>query len=200
MDIDNARRELAKPLDRKHVKPAPKGKFGDYIEGWHAIAEANAIFGRFEWSYTVDRLECVTFYESEGRFHAAYMSVVTCTAHATSRQDVGFGHGHHPKTGDAHEGAAKEAVTDALKRCLRTFGDRFGLALYDKQQRNVRDVEADQQAARKMLDDIAGAETLQDLRSIYSAISTHFGGRDRFPEEIAAKIEARSNELKDEAA
>jgi DNA repair and recombination protein RAD52 len=31
---------------------------------------------------------------------------------------------------DAHEVARKGAVTDALKRCLRTFGDQFGNALY----------------------------------------------------------------------
>jgi recombination DNA repair RAD52 pathway protein len=32
----------------------------------------------------------------------------------------------------AHELAAKEAESDALKRALKNFGDQFGLALYDK--------------------------------------------------------------------
>ena len=48
---------------------------------------------------------------------------------APSRTDVGF----HPVTdesADGHETAFKGAVTDALKRVLRSFGDRFGNGLY----------------------------------------------------------------------
>jgi hypothetical protein len=39
--------------------------------------------------------------------------------------------------GQAHESALKEAETDAMKRALMTFGNPFGLALYDKRQRQV---------------------------------------------------------------
>ena len=39
--------------------------------------------------------------------------------------------------GQAHESALKEAETDAMKRALMTFGNPFGLALYDKQQRSA---------------------------------------------------------------
>jgi recombination DNA repair RAD52 pathway protein len=35
------------------------------------------------------------------------------------------------------EQAIKSAESDALKRALVTFGNAFGLALYDKAQRNV---------------------------------------------------------------
>ena len=38
---------------------------------------------------------------------------------------------------DANESAAKEAEPDAMKRALMTFGDPFGLALYDKDKANV---------------------------------------------------------------
>jgi len=38
-----------------------------------------------------------------------------------------------------HESAIKEAETDAMKRAFMTFGNPFGLALYDKQQTNVAD-------------------------------------------------------------
>jgi hypothetical protein len=41
--------------------------------------------------------------------------------------------------GQAHESALKEAETDAMKRALMTFGNQFGLALYDKTQENVED-------------------------------------------------------------
>lgn len=49
-----------------------------------------------------------------------------------SRQDVGFGTGVARNLADAHENSAKEAVTDALKRSLRSFGNQFGNSLYDK--------------------------------------------------------------------
>jgi hypothetical protein len=40
--------------------------------------------------------------------------------------------------GEAHESALKEAETDATKRALTTFGNLFGLALYDKKQAGMR--------------------------------------------------------------
>jgi len=35
------------------------------------------------------------------------------------------------------EGAAKEAVTDAIKRTLRSFGNQFGNSLYDKSRSHL---------------------------------------------------------------
>ncbi len=49
----------------------------------------------------------------------------------------GSGHGRANTPGEAHESALKEAETDAMKRALTTFGNAFGLALYDKEQREV---------------------------------------------------------------
>src|SRR5262245_15897946 len=40
--------------------------------------------------------------------------------------------------GQAHELALKGAETDATKRALATFGNPFGLALYDREQNGVR--------------------------------------------------------------
>ena len=53
------------------------------------------------------------------------------------REGTGAGHGIDTDLGLAHESAIKEAETDAMKRALMTFGNPFGLALYDKQQRQV---------------------------------------------------------------
>jgi hypothetical protein len=53
------------------------------------------------------------------------------------REGTGAGHGIDTDLGQAHESAIKEAETDAMKRALMTFGNPFGLALYDKQQREV---------------------------------------------------------------
>jgi hypothetical protein len=54
------------------------------------------------------------------------------------REGCGSGHGTGLTPGEAHENAIKEAETDAMKRALTTFGNPFGLALYDKEQQNVR--------------------------------------------------------------
>jgi hypothetical protein len=54
------------------------------------------------------------------------------------REGCGVGHGLGDSPGLAHESALKEAETDAMKRALMTFGNRFGLALYDRQQNGVR--------------------------------------------------------------
>jgi hypothetical protein len=54
------------------------------------------------------------------------------------REGCGSGHGKGATPGEAHESALKEAETDAMKRALATFGNPFGLALYDKTQSGVR--------------------------------------------------------------
>ena len=52
------------------------------------------------------------------------------------------GHGAGSGTGtipaEAQESAIKEAETDATKRALVTFGNAFGLCLYDREQRGLR--------------------------------------------------------------
>jgi DNA recombination protein Rad52 len=135
--------ELKKPLDPAHVKK-PTGSFGpkgDYIEGWHAINELNRVFGFDGWSYTIDltrdALEKGKDSKGAEQWQAAYTCICTLTVAGVTRQDVGFGSGFAKGIGDAIEGATKEAVTDALKRAARTFGNIFGLALYDKTRVNV---------------------------------------------------------------
>ena len=135
---------LEAPLDPRHVVK-PTGQFGakgDYIEGWHAIAEANRIFGFGGWSYTIamtqDSLREGVDSRQNPQWQAAYTCICTVTVGDVTRQDVGFGSGFAKQVGDAIEGATKEAATDALKRALRSFGNAFGLALYDKSRANVQ--------------------------------------------------------------
>lgn len=143
--------ELLKgPLNSQFVKPPPKGKFGEYMEGWRAIDEANRIFGHDGWSYDVQTIGethrelCDLEYNGEEyqQWRVSYVATVTVTAGGVSRCDVGSGGGQAKPAnlGDAIESAAKEAVTDALKRALRSFGNPLGLALYDKTKANVADV------------------------------------------------------------
>lgn len=131
---------LNAPLDPANVKK-PSGSFGpkgDYIEGWHAINELNRVFGFDGWSYTIDLTrDALDRVEGKEQWQAAYTCVCTLTAAGVTRQDVGFGSGFAKGVGDAIEGATKEAATDALKRAARTFGNVFGLALYDKTRVNV---------------------------------------------------------------
>src|SRR4029078_5751042 len=54
------------------------------------------------------------------------------------RDGHGSGMGIGSAPGEAHEAAAKEAETDATKRALVTFGNAFGLCLYDKVQSGLR--------------------------------------------------------------
>lgn len=135
---------LQAPLDPKHVVK-PTGNFGpkgDYIEGWHAINELNRVFGFDGWSYRIElsRDDLREGKDSKGnpQWQAAYTCICTLMIDDVVRQDVGFGSGFAKSIGDAIEGATKEAVTDALKRAARTFGNIFGLALYDKTRENVQ--------------------------------------------------------------
>lgn len=144
MDWDKASRELSAKLDPRHVKPAKDyGPKGDYIEGWHAMAEANRIFGFDGWDYRVVSTTCVANEprkigkQAKDGWGVTYIATVLVLVGQVRREDVGAGHGYDVDLGLAHESAIKEAVTDALKRALRSFGNPFGLALYDKTRANV---------------------------------------------------------------
>lgn len=122
--------ELRRPLDHGRVKKDPKGK--SYIEGWDAIATANRIFGFGGWSYEVTTIGQVGTFTRNGKDIAVYEAKVLVSVGEVSRTDVGIGitAGDSP---EAHETAIKGAVTDGLKRALRSFGDQFGNTLYDKE-------------------------------------------------------------------
>lgn len=140
---------LEAPLEAKHVvEPKPGDRFGpkgSYLEGWHVIKELNRVFGFDGWSYTIDLrrddLREGTDSRGNAQWQAAYTCICTLTVAGVTRQDVGFGSGFAKGVGDAIEGATKEAATDALKRAARTFGNIFGLALYDKSRADVAESE-----------------------------------------------------------
>lgn len=136
--------ELGKPLNRSHVKTRTQaGRQLSYVEGWHAIAEANRVFGFDGWTRETVEIKCVSEKEREiGQSKAAgygvsYIARVRVTVKGVIREGVGAGHGIDRDLGQAHESAIKESETDAMKRALMTFGNIFGLALYDKDQENV---------------------------------------------------------------
>lgn len=119
------------------------GRSFSYVEGWHVIAEANRIFGFDAWDReTVEMRQLGEPREVDGKFRIAYMAKVKVVVRAEQvymvcREGTGYGSGIDKDLGSAHESAIKEAETDAMKRALMTFGNPFGLALYDKDQENV---------------------------------------------------------------
>ena len=132
--------ELEKPLDHNKVATRSQGgKKLAYIQSWHAISEANRIFGYGKWGSRIITLDCVLDEEAkgEGRRNVSYLAIVEVVASDGTFRDTGTGHGQNMRPGDAHESASKEAVSDAEKRALRHFGNQFGLALYDKEFTNV---------------------------------------------------------------
>lgn len=130
---------LSAPLDPKHVaQRSQAGRSLSYIEGWWAIAEANRIFGFDGWNReTVDLRLLGEPRQVDGKARVEYMARVRITVGSIARDGCGFGQGIDKDVGQAHESALKEAETDAMKRALMTFGNPFGLALYDKTQANV---------------------------------------------------------------
>ena len=140
---------LSAPLDRAKVRQREQGRSKvSYLEGWQVIAEANRIFGFDGWQRETIEVRCVNQAERHiGRearpgWGVTYTARVRITVGATAhtpviREGCGAGHGIDVDLGQAHESALKEAETDAMKRGLMTFGNPFGLALYDKQQREV---------------------------------------------------------------
>ena len=112
----------------------------DYIEGHTVIDQANAIFGYGGWGYdlagdvSLRRIEKVDVSTGEVKVNYAYSAPVRVSVvnGAPPRTDIGF-HVVTEDTPEGHETAAKGAVTDGLKRALRSFGDRFGNGLYGDQ-------------------------------------------------------------------
>lgn len=142
---------LAAPLSRSVVKSRKMaGRSMSYVEGWHVIAEANRIFGFDGWTSETILLQeanrdLVDLESDRGKYQQwriGYIAKVRITAGGISREGTGYGSGmgKPEAVGDAVEGAIKEAETDARKRALMTFGNPFGLALYDKEQSEVEDV------------------------------------------------------------
>ena len=214
---------LGGPLNRAHVKSrAQAGRSLSYIEGWHAIAEANRIFGFGGWDReTIELRECGEPRQVDGKWRVAFMCRVRITVRppndesrvlrddAIIRDGTGYGSGIDKDLGQAFESAIKEAETDAMKRGLMTFGNPFGLALYDKDQANVVDVrEPDprEEAAGRF---IADCERVIDAETDRATLIAWWNGDDRKAafkrydltqdegSALAARVKARAEALAD---
>jgi DNA repair and recombination protein RAD52 len=131
MFTDKQNQVLAYELDSSRIKSRSKGNVSlSYLEGFDVIETANKIFGYGNWSYNISTLEQVSQEQNHNQNNVVcYKAVIQIRVYDlqhsknVTREDVGFGIGIAKTLADAHEGGAKEAVTDAIKRTLRSFGN-----------------------------------------------------------------------------
>jgi hypothetical protein len=146
--------ELDANIPRSAVKEREgnSGRMFSYLSADYVIDRMNKLFGNLNWSTSTLHVEAV--YEGsikdrygKEKFHVSYIARVQVEAQhidengrvvRTSHVGTGYGDGSDSTNpGKAHELAAKEAESDALKRACKNFGQSMGLALYDKDQPNV---------------------------------------------------------------
>ena len=122
------------------------------------IAEANRIFGYDAWDRETIAAHCVWTGMANRQHSAAYTAkvriAVTAGGGTIVREGCGSGEARG-LTPRAHDLALKAAETDATKRALATFGNPFGLALYDRELAGVRDRKALERSYYS--NDLAGA-------------------------------------------
>lgn len=108
-----------------------------YIEGWQVKQLLNTIFGEDGWSFFTSSLTKLSEEKNDkGNHVVSYSCQGRLVVSDVIQEDVGFGTGISRSLGDAHQGAGKEAVTDALKRCASRWMTTGG-ALYDREKRFV---------------------------------------------------------------
>ncbi len=178
-------RQLKAKLRPKYVKSRQaNGTTLHYIEGWHAIAEANRIFGHDGWDRRTLSTTCLSAEHKGDWYHAAYTARVRICVRAGDRFIVrdgsGTGEGKALTPGQAHELALKGAETDATKRALATFGNPFGLSLYDRDQLNGRKESGDQ----------SGPWT---LRSASGSFLGRHAGAESFAKALASEMSKADN-------
>lgn len=179
---DKQCRALRAKLNKRHVRSrTADGTSLNYIAGWHAIAEANRIFGYDAW----DRETLTPTRIWSDRRRGKYLCLYTCKVRISVRagpvvivrEGQGCGSGRGFSEDGAIEMGIKAAETDATKRALATFGDPFGLALYEgsrlPQPKFTLMLEAGRTLEFDTADAMAAAmvkhvATLSSLRDVYA--------------------------------
>jgi len=194
---EEQRRRLAGPLDRRVVHSRSQaGQTLAYVEGWYVLDQANQIF---DWGWDRETVELrlvnedtyaktrydqrtggrVKVVDGDGNpvlmHRCGYIARVRVTVRAPDgpvvREGTGYGGGYGEDPGLAHEGAVKEAETDATKRALATLGHPLELALYDRDRRNVG-TPVDAGFWSDALQTIEEISSLQDLQAWWTENAT----------------------------
>jgi DNA recombination protein Rad52 len=108
------------------------GKALTYITGESVIRVMNQVFGVEGWTTAITNERQVSSEMVKGKHVICFLATVKVTILKTgaSHEDVGCGEGRHESKIKAIDNAIKCAVTDAMKRAARHFGERLGNALY----------------------------------------------------------------------
>jgi DNA repair and recombination protein RAD52 len=131
--------KLGKPLDPTRVKHRQGGGGMSlaYLKGHNVIDTANEILGFGNWGYDILTVELVNVTNEDGQIVGGYyaarvkLTVAGCVP-ITEEGVCPIQEGRNPRAKiDAHDMARKGAVTDAMKRAFRCYGDQFGNSLYD---------------------------------------------------------------------
>lgn len=146
---DEQKKRLNGPLPPSAVREreAGHGKTLSYVEGFYVYDFLNDVLGVDGWTYGIRDLRLVQdetrAKDGKEQRRIGYLVTVELLTYdreghaAICVEDVGFGQGIDADLGKAHESAAKEAVTDGVKRAARKLGRACGLALYDKSGEHV---------------------------------------------------------------
>ena len=135
---ENQIKALSYNLDESRVKTIDKaGMSFKYLETYDVINVANTIFN-YMWDYTITKLEEVARETNQNGNHViTYSAIVKVKIYDNqrnfiTREDTGVGTNAARTIGDAIDNASKSAVSDSLKRYLRSLGGQFGNDLYSK--------------------------------------------------------------------
>ncbi|XP_048463990.1 DNA repair protein RAD52 homolog isoform X7 [Rhincodon typus] len=116
-------------------RPAGGGQKVCYIEGHRIVNLANELFGYNGWSHSITQ-QNVDFVDLiNGKFYVGVSAFVKVQLKDGSfHEDVGYGVSEGLKSKALSlEKARKEAVTDGLKRSLKSFGNVLGNCILDKE-------------------------------------------------------------------
>ncbi|KAM7114327.1 DNA repair protein RAD52 homolog isoform 3-T5 [Molossus nigricans] len=131
--IQNALRQRLGP-EYISSRMAGGGQKVCYIEGHRVINLANEMFGYNGWAHSITQqnVDFVDF--NNGKFYVGVCAFVRVQLKDGSyHEDVGYGVSEGLKSKALSlEKARKEAVTDGLKRALRSFGNALGNCILDK--------------------------------------------------------------------
>ncbi|CAG8468573.1 11647_t:CDS:10 [Dentiscutata heterogama] len=138
-EYEEIRQILNKQLGPEYIStrqgPSGVGRLV-YVEGWKVINLANNVFGFNGWSSSIQNITIDFVETSQDTGRVSVGISVTCRVtlkDGTYHEDLGYGTCENSKSkAAAFEKAKKEAMTDALKRALRTFGNAMGNCVYDK--------------------------------------------------------------------
>lgn len=131
---------LNQPLDPKRFKTRAGGGGSTltYLAGFDIIDTANRIFGYGSWGFDIISNEAQNVLDENGQIVGTYyaarvkLSVYGCLP-ITEEGVCAVQNARNPRALiDAHDMARKGAITDAMKRAFRCFGNQFGNPLYDK--------------------------------------------------------------------